>query len=348
MIAASRIATIVTAFIEYPADRTRFNAFFELAFHFGRGLLAQRLRAGFRLPLDQYSAQTGLNDCTLDCLATLFASEPGRPFRLVLDYFGAKLTSQSTQEDIAGLFGGLIAGHMRQELHRMKNTYAPQQANLKRRIREIMRTDEFGQFDARDMSFSYWKLATRPGRRDCPVIDEANLNDLILKAVQAHPLMPDRCRAIFAALDGDDRFRNAIPSHLLMTGMVRTLTGFEDWEPQSQREPDQQYMHDLIASLSEDAVSKTITKVLVPLAIKRGLAGSERQAFADALRDLFADYTTDGDHDVLPRYVKERLASTGIEWDLKRHKYIWETVVNDCKDRLRQSLRDNDLEPSTE
>lgn len=348
MIAASRIATIVNAFIEDPAGRARFNAFFELAFHFGRGFLSQRLRAGFRLPLDQYSAQTGLNDCTLDCLATLFASKPAGPFYLILDYFDAKLTPASTKEDIAGLFGGLIASHMRQELHRMKNTYAPQQANLKRRIREIMRTDEFGQFEAGDMSFSYWKLATQSGRRDCPVIDETNLNDLILKAVQAHPLMPDRCRAIFAALDGDDRYRNAIPSHVLITGMVKTLTGFEDWEPQFQREPDQQYRHDLIASLAEDAVSKTIKKVLVPLAIKRGLAGSERQAFAEALRDLFADYSTDGDHDVLPRYVKERLASTGIEWDLKRHKYIWETVVDGCKERLRELLQDNGLGPPIE
>ena len=348
MIAAGRIASLVSDFVADPANRSNFDAFFELTFHFARGFVTHRLRAGFRLPLDEYAAQSGVDDCTLDCLATLFASERARPFHLILDYFTAKLHPDSTPEDIAGLFVGLVMGHMRQELHRMRNTFAPQQANLKRRIREIMRGDEYGQYDVGGVSFCYWKLATQASRRDCPVIDETNLHDVILLAVQAHPHMPDRCRAVFAALDGDDRFRNAIPSHLLTAVMVKVLTGFEEWEPQLQREPDQEYVHELVANLADRAVSQTIKEVLVPLAAKRGLADAECQGFAGALRDIFADFSADGDHDVLPRYVKERFALTGIEWDLQRHKYVLETVVNDCKERLRQALRDNGLEPPTE
>lgn len=225
----------------------------------------------------------------------------------------------------------------------MKNVYAPQQANLKRRIRDIMHSDEFGQSEEGNTSYWFWKAATQPSRIDHPDVDQARLHEMILMAVQAHTHMPDRCRAIFAALDADDRFRNAVASHLLISAMVQVLTSFEDWEPQAVREPDQQFLREQISRFASRAVAETVTEILIPLASKRGLAEAECDAFSHALEDVFLDYSTDGDHDVLPRYVKERLGATGIDWDLKRHKYIWETVVNDCKDRLRQSLRDNGL-----
>jgi hypothetical protein len=348
MIESSRIATVVSAFIEDSADRARFDGFFELAFHFARGFLAQRLRRGYRLPLEQYSSQTGLNDCTIDCLATLFASRPGNPFHLILDYFAAKVHSKSTPEDIAGLFGGLIAGHMRQELYRIQNTNDPQQANLKRRIRDIMGGDEYGQFEEGDTRYWVWKHATHSAREDRPIIDDASLGGHTLKAIQAHSLMPDRCREVFAELDQDSRFRNAIPAHQFTISMVKVLTGFEDWEPQSQRAPDQQYVHEQISRLAESATRLTTDHVLIPLSDKRGFTAAEKRSFVDALQDLFRDFSTDGDHDVLPRYVKERLTTAGIEWDLKRHKYIWETVVTDCKDRLREMLRDKGLNPSAD
>jgi hypothetical protein len=93
-------------------------------------------------------------------------------------------------------------------------------------------------------------------------------------------------------------------------------------------------------------VQQTTESVLTPLTGRRDLSQAELDAFIAALHDLFEDISTDGDHDVLPRYVKERLEATGIEWDLKRHKYIWETAVTDCKERLRELLRDKGLGPN--
>ena len=74
---SDHIAGLVRDFLANPGDRRCFDAFFAACFHYARGYLAGLAHRGYRLPEDHYSDRSLLNDCTIDCLATLFESRPG-------------------------------------------------------------------------------------------------------------------------------------------------------------------------------------------------------------------------------------------------------------------------------
>ena len=78
---------------------------------------------------------------------------------------------------------------------------------------------------------------------------------------------------------------------------------------------------------------------------KRSLTSAEQSAYRAALADLMMDFAEDGDHDLLPQYLKDRLSSAEAELYLTRHKYAWETIAGSCKEKLRELLRAEGLEP---
>jgi hypothetical protein len=339
------LAATVQTFIDHPTERSAFNHFYEAAFHIARGYLRHLTRRGFRLPLDEYSAEGGLTDCTTDCLAPLFASRPGHPCHLIVDYFKGKIEPDTPADRIAALLHGLIAGHVHQELFRMKASFAPQQARLKRRLRAIMTSDEYCEFRHDSTRCWTWRRATQPPRSEQPLIGDNTLSELVLAAVQTETHMPDRCREVFSRLDNDDRFVNAIPAHRLIAAMVQALTRCDDAAPSVVASPQAEFVRRQIDALSDKAIDATIQDCLMALAAKRGLTAAETESLGNALRDLMADFCADGDHDPLPQYAKARLNAHGADWNLKRHKYIWETVVADCKERLREDLIREGLNP---
>jgi hypothetical protein len=338
-------AAIVRNFIEHPTERSAFDRFYEETFHIARGYLRHLSRRGFRLPLDEYSAEGGLTDCTTDCLAPLFASRLGHPCHLIVDYFKGKIEPDTPVDRVAALLHGLIAGHVHQELFRMRASFAPQQANLKRRLRAVMTSEEYRGFRHNGSRCWVWQGATQHMRTDRPVTDDDTLMELVIAAVRTQIHMPDRCREVFARLDTDERFLNAIPEHRLIAAMVQVLTNHGEAASTETASPHADFVRRQIATASNKAIEVTIQNCLMPHATKRGLTAAETESLGSALRDLMEDFCADGDHDPLPQYAKARLSDNGAGWNLKRHKYIWETVVADCKDRLREGLMHEGLNP---
>ena len=169
MLDCDRIASTLHRFVEEPTDRQRFDAVFALCFHFARTYLAHLGRRGFRLPLEEYAGASGLDDCTVDCLATLFVSAPGRPFYLVVDYLKEHVGPASPPADVTARFQALIAGHIRQELHRLKATIDPQAANIRRRIRHVMSSEDYEEFEHGGRRAWAWVVPAMDGAWRCPL-----------------------------------------------------------------------------------------------------------------------------------------------------------------------------------
>lgn len=345
MLDHQRTAAILHNFIENPVDRPRFDAFFTLCFHLARGCLARLGRRGFRLPLEEYAGSSGLNDCTIDCLSTLFVSLPGQPFYLVVDYLRGHVSGQTPPAEAAAQLQGLIAGHIRQELHRLKTAADPQSANIRRRIRHVMGTKDFEGLEHGGQPAWAWRRARNGRRAHMPPIGDSDLHNLLLEAVHQETHMPDRCRHLFARLDADDRFQNFLIAHRFLTAMVRVLSDHDDARPVPLPSPRETFVRSRIQSLASQAVGEVISGELRHLATKRGLTSAEQSAYHSALIDLMADFAESGDHELLPQYLKERLPFTETECYLSRYKYVWETTVACCKERLRELLRAEGLEP---
>jgi hypothetical protein len=341
----NRTAAILRDFIENPVDRPRFDAFFTLCFHLARGYLAHLGRRGFRLPLEEYAGGSGLNDCTIDCLATLFVSLPGRPFYLVVDYLRGHISPEAPAADIAARLQALIAGHIRQELHRLKAAVDPQSANIRRRIRQAIRAGDYEEFEHSGQQAWAWRGAKNGRRTEMPPVDDTILYQVVSDAIYHESHMPDRCRWVFAALDADDRCQNFLIGYRFLGGMVRVLGDHGDSGPVPLPSPREVYIRSRIQSLASRAVGEAIADAFQHLATKRGLTSTEQSAYRSALVDLMADFAEDGDHDLLPQYLKERLPSAEAECYLSRHKYAWETTVACCKERLRELLRAERLAP---
>lgn len=342
---SDHIAGIVRGFLANPGDRRCFDAFFAACFHYARGYLAGLARRGYRLPEEHYSDHSLLNDCTIDCLATLFESRPGRPLHLIRDYFRSKIDKATSAAEVTARFKALIAGHIRQELHQIKTAADPQAANIRRSVRRAMAGSDYEEFER--VGYRYWacRSTARVRREEHPPPDAAALAEWLIEAVRNGSDMPGRCRSVFRRLGVDDRFQNFIAAHRLLAAMVDVLTEHSGSRPAPFSLPSSEWVQEAIRTAANGAVRDTLADDLPGLAAKRGFTKEECQAHATALADIMADLAEDGDHDLLPRYLKAELTPDGAESYVDHHKYVWETLVAACKGRLRERLRAEGLEP---
>ncbi|HUU46449.1 MAG TPA: hypothetical protein VM118_12025 [Acidobacteriota bacterium] len=341
----ARVARAIREFLEDPSQGSCFDAFYSVCFHLARSYLAGLGRRGYRLPLEQYAADTALNDCTIDCLITLFACEPGRPYFLIREYLLPKIDGQTPDEQVVALLQGLVAGHMRQELLRLKKAFDPQTANLRRLVRRVMQGDEYEESERNGHPVWRWRGGRDGDRADGDPVDTSTLRHWTLKAVQHHTQMPDRCRVVFAQLDADDRFQNFLISYRFEGAIIDVLGDHSDAQPSGGHSPRFEYILRQVRRFAEQAVADTAADILSGLAAKRALTVDEQLIYVEALSELMSDLAESGDHDRLPQYIKDEIGPERAGEYLTRHKYIWDTLVADCKERLCDRLRAAGLAP---
>jgi len=78
---------------------------------------------------------------------------------------------------------------------------------------------------------------------------------------------------------------------------------------------------------------------------KKGFDDAMRGKYIVALTRLVDDLIAHGEHDLLPRYLKEQLGEEAEGSYLGTHKHSWETTVKRCLARLREMLAAEGLEP---
>lgn len=184
-----------------------------------------------------------------------------------------------------------------------------------------------------------------PGGRHLPPADDAAIQHFINGACRLFPDMPERCRSVFDQLDQDDRFQNLLECRRFISAMLRILTDHDDVRPSAESGPRTEYVRRTVRLLAENAIELALDQVLGKQAQKRGFSEDESSAFRRALVNLMDDFTQDGDHDLLPGYLKEAMTPCDESAYLERYKYVWETLVLRCKELLRDMLREEGLAP---
>jgi hypothetical protein len=342
MLELSGIASAVHEFLDDPTDRRRFDTLFQHCFHITRGYLARLEAVGHRIGRESFAGNNPLDDCTFDCLATLFISKPGRPFCLITEYLHRHLSPTSSPEEVVARLKGLIAGHVRQELHKIRGASDPQRANIGRAVRRVLSTAEYEVTTISGVPHWAWTGRSDGLRPECPAVDQATLDAWVIRSVRTHPQMPERCRAVFGDLNTDDRFQNALEIYRLLSAIADWLTDSSDLRFGASESPRGAFIHRIIRRLAAEATRVTITEDLPRLSSNWNDNGAARAAYERALANLMLDFGETGDHDPLPQYLKAELDAQQDNY-LTRHKYAWETVVAAAKDRLREALRETGL-----
>jgi hypothetical protein len=284
----------------------------------------------------------------VDCLATLFASAPGRPCYLIRDYLRGKIDDTTPPAEIMALLQGMIKKHTRQELSKMAADRDQQAANIRRALHRVM---ENGVYEAaRVREVAVWCLRDTKNRRrsEQPVVDDAMLRGWILESVRAHPQMPERCRVVFHMLDHDDRFANCIEQSRLIAGFVAVLTDHEESMPSEAGGPRGDFVVNAAEECAGQAADATFAGVLSRLAMERGFSENQLSGYRRALDNLLGDMIWHGDYDPLPHYLREALPSIDSQSYLKTHKYVWETIVAECLKTLRRLLLERGIKPGFE
>jgi len=343
-----QIAQVTRRFLDSTPDRGRFDEFFKTCLALTSGYLQLLIHMGHHLPLDEYAGKSPHNDLAVDCLATLFASTPGRPYYLIREYLGSKIGDLTPAVEIVALLQGMIKKHTRQELSKMAADRNQQAANIRRTVRRVMENGDYeaGTFD----TVAVWSLR---GTKDCrrggqPLVDDATLHGWIAEAVHTHSQMPERCRAVFNMLDRDDRFINCIEQNRLIAGFNAVLTDGQDYRPSPDGEPRGAFVHGIGEECARQAATATISGVIARLGAERGYSDELLSGYQRALSNLLEDMSWHGCHDPLPQYLREALPSLDSRSYLKTHKYVWETGVAECLKMLRQLLLERGLKPEFE
>jgi hypothetical protein len=342
MLEKCEIARTVRAFLEDPASRGAFDGFFDLSSRLARSYVALRVRRGtLHVPANEFPLATAIDDCACECLGSLFASKAGRPFHLIIDYFRSRITDQTPPDRIHALLQGMIAGHIDQELMR----FNPQGVAIRRAILRAMGDNTF--VEVRLGGRDHWALCSTTGsrREHLLAIDDSTLQQFIHVACRSFPDMPERCRSIFDQLNEDDRFQNLLECKRVISTMLRILTNHDDVRPSGVSDPRSEYVRRTVQLLAANAIDLAVDQVLAKQVHKRGFSENETNAFRQALVNLMDDFTQDGDHDLLPGYLKEAMTPCDESAYLERYKYIWETLVSRCKELLRETLREEGLAP---
>lgn len=342
MIDKCEIARTVRAFLEDPASRGSFDDFFELSSKLARSYVALRVRRGsLHVPANEFPHVTAIDDCSCECLGSLFASKPSRPFHLILDYLRNRITDQTPPDRIHALLQGMIAGHIDQELMH----FNPQGVAIRRAILRAMGDNTF--VEIRLGGRDHWALCSTAGsrREHLPEIDDSTLQQFIHVACRTVPDMPERCGSVFDQLEADDRFQNLIECRRFISAMLRILTDHDDGRPSEGSGPRTEYVRRTVRLLAENAIELALDQVLGKQTQKRGFSEDESSAFSRALVNLMNDFAQDGDHDLLPGYLKEAMTPCDESAYLQRYKYVWESLVLRCKELLREMLREEGLAP---
>ncbi len=332
----------IADFLESPDDYHRFLSFFELTFHMARAYLRRLQARGWKLPLQEYSDETGIDDCTVDLLATLYRSDNGRPYYVIRDHFER---SNAQHDSLFDQLKSLVAGHIHQELDRVKNALNESAFHIKRQIVYALKSGDYEEVSLGALRCWRWTGGGEPRLDGHPLADKDQVQQWALAAVREQANMPQRVRAVFELLQEDTTCATALPQYALTTAFRAVLCDPGDHPWGIQPLPGGAYVKNELRRLAALAIEQSNDECLAKQGEKKGLSETVFDAYGRSLKNLMRDWIEHGEHDKIPQYLYEQIDGLDSKQFLKLYKYSFETLVEDCKERLREMVRAKGLEP---
>ncbi len=340
---------IVRRFLSAPDDKQNFHEFFKVCYRHTLASLSYLSHRGWSLPLDRTDPGNALSNLAMDILGSFLRWERGLSFGVVLDYYhrhGFTDFENAEADDLFQHFQILLRGFVKQELHRLTRQKNPQIANLKRRINEVLKSDEFICAESSDDHLEYVSLAASSGNveSDLPVIP---YEQLLAVAEETFPNSRTRvewCRAILIRVVESGEFQNHVRKHELLAATVAVsaqhveLDGFR---PASLPSPKDILISEAASRAQEAAVEHVESQVIPSFRDQRALSPENREKFVEAARRYLADFGNGAEIDSIPEYFREVMPEEEHGRYLKEYKYVFETVINKAEEEFKEQLKND-------
>ncbi|MGB5105323.1 MAG: hypothetical protein WBP29_11920 [Candidatus Zixiibacteriota bacterium] len=325
----------LSCFLRHPEDRQAFTAFFRMCHKLTVGSLKYLQRRGYRLPVGPHNSFAGISDLAIDVLGTFLRCEKGVRFGVVFNYFTKQGNIDLQTADGAMLmsrFRALLLGYVRQELFRITQQEYPEAADLKRRLNQILANDKYSAVSA-DGHSAMMCLTTslESVRSNRPTILLEILERLAEEAYLTTRSIEEWCAKIFSLLIQRDEYAPVISKHHLLAVAVKisaTHLEVDSIAPSALPTPAQLALSSELEKLRAE-VSEFIRTEVITRFVRQGRIAKESSACYERAVEMFlADKSNGNGVDLLPKYFRETMPEAEHEHYLKRHKYVFETVMN--------------------
>ncbi len=339
--------TILKEFLCCPANRRRFDAFFELCWRHTKAWLRSQNARGRRLPLDQFAGRSPLDDLAVDILSRVLAPVKSRTCGGLFDYFRTQGITTFEDEDPAhlyDLFRPWLFTKIRQQLSHVAGEADPAKANLKRRFKDILAGSDYHAFSPGGGNERYVGALKyeRTMRVDCPPISFEELLSLVEECYLRSLNRTRWCRAIFEALNRVASVQNFIETFRLIQAVVIVNTKYVDVEGLAPAHPPGAE-HGLFIRAITKARTETLRWVreivLAKFVTNDRLTEDYAQRLLGACEQFLIDLAHSSGTDSLPEYFREVMPESEHDRYLTDFKHIFETVIHKAKDDFERRLR---------
>ncbi|MFH1700759.1 MAG: hypothetical protein ABIE07_09255 [Candidatus Zixiibacteriota bacterium] len=304
-------------------------------------------KKGYNLPVASNIDGNQLVDLTLDILNSFLRSTKDRPFYLIFDFFRQIGITNFKNADAAELyerFKALLFGFIRQELSKLKNETDPQKANLKRRINEILKRDEYTTLTSNLSGINQIFLSKNRDRicTDLQIIPYEEILRIVEESYLKNHNRVEWCRSIFEALYKSKKYQKIINKHELVSSMIAVNIKYVEVE-NIQSYCSQNAKNDMLFREAEQTIKGVLPwireNILVKFIKKNSLTVQNAAHFEWAVQLYLSDFAFSPPADLLPRYFREVMPPKEHERYLSKYKYIFETVIQKAEEEFLRRLK---------
>ncbi len=337
------------AFLVHPLDKRCFDPFFKLCVAETMPYLRRLRAAGWQLPIDQTRQQDQLTDLASYLIGLLLASQKDRPYYVVFDNFrrhGITDFTAVAEEEMARLFRILAQGFTRKGIHKLSGEENPSVKNLKRRVKDTLNGAEFGSKSRPGGREEYFFLSKNVDalRADRPPISKDLLATLVLEAFFSTTTVTDWCRQIFALLDEESEFRNALSYYELVRAMIVVNAEYIDTTGLATGHlptPTEEHLRRTIAGAIDQTIGWVESTVISRFVDKGRLAAEDVPLVLKACREYLEDLGQGGPTGSIPSYFLALRPELTQKVYLKEYKHVLDTVTGRALQEFRRRLKDD-------
>jgi hypothetical protein len=342
----NRGSSIIT-FLADPQDRVKFDAFFQFCYHRVLGYLYFLQAKGYQLSVDSSASGSPLHGLTIDILGSLLRRKKGQPFYLVFDYFhqnGITDFQNADSDELYEKFKALLFRFIRQELSKLKNETDPQIANLKRRINEILKRDNYIVLPSNPSGIERVMLSNKKNQNltESPIIPYEEILRITEESYLKSNNRVEWCRNIFETLDMTSKYQKILIKHELISAIIAVNSKYVEVENIKSV-----YTHDAEEEILLRKAEQSIQEILPWLRMnilenfieKRRLTPEYADCFAKAAEMYLRDFVFSPPTDLLPQYFREVMPPDEHKDYLKKYKYLFETAIQKIEEEFLRRLK---------
>ena len=336
-------AMIISQFLKQPDDKQNIKKLFELSQQLVKAFLIKLKTRGWRLPIHERDENHSISDLAIDILGEFFQSRPHRSFHVIFDYFDRQgMTNYDKDiEEVYDQYRILLWSFTKQALYRLTNQENPQIANLKRRIKEILKSEEYSRYGP-DKEFVYLGKYENELRDEKDMITKESLNDLVETAYLRSKTRSELCRNIFRFLNDKQEYCNFLRLHDLIESIISINSRHVELDGNGTGnlpDPRSSLRRRVVNEAIDYALGLVKTNEMKHYILKKRIEDLEAAYFLEAARHYLMDKGNDGSTDSIPTYFREVTPANMHKEYLNKYKYIFETIINRADDYFVDYLK---------